>query len=246
MTMFQPRYVLIACGLLSLGSGLSAEEQKEAPGLSAQTSNDGSFSPMWHDEMVRLNESHRTSIRTRNHGPTIADSRALLTKIAETSGEHSTDFAAALSMHAMHLNAAGRPAEALPLLARALPLSSQLFGERHRATLSCLHRYGFVLRRLGHDEAAAPYLELATRLRTETLGEADGQTMLSRLNYAHALFNLKRFEEAAATYGDALRIAEQHYGRKHHAYVSSRRYYAASLRKLGRHEEAGALMSREK
>jgi CHAT domain-containing protein/tetratricopeptide (TPR) repeat protein len=142
----------------------------------------------------------------------------------------------ALDEQATHLERAGRFAEALPLLQRALQMREQTLGPGHPGTVGTLHRLSLLHRAQGQYAQAVP-LE-----QTRGTGHPDTAASLTNLAWLHGAQG--RLAEATALQLRALAISETSLGPDHPETASALNNLAEIYRVQGRYAEALPLSRR--
>jgi tetratricopeptide (TPR) repeat protein len=140
--------------------------------------------------------------------------------------------------------AAGRLAEAIPLLERTLAGCERVLGETHPNTLACRNNLAGAYRAAGRLDEAIPLYERTLADRERVLGETHPGTLTSRNNLAGAYQDAGRLDEAIPLYERTLADRERVLGETHPDTLTSRNNLAGAYQDAGRLDEAIPLYER--
>ncbi len=137
--------------------------------------------------------------------------------------------------------AAGRTAEAIPLLEEALRLQREKLGTDHPNTLSAMSNLANTYLAAGRTAEALQLDEKTLRLRREKLGADHPRTLISMNNLAQAYRAAGRTIEAIELHKETLRLRREKLGADHPDTLDSMRNLAATCCDAGDTEEAKRL-----
>ena len=140
--------------------------------------------------------------------------------------------------------AAGRPAEAIPLLEQTLADREQVLGETHPRTLTSRNNLALAYQAAGRLAEAIPLLEQTLADREQVLSETHPDTLTYRNNLAEAYRAAGRQAEAIPLLEQTLADREQVLGESHPDTLQSRGNLAAAYQDAGRLAEAEDLRNR--
>ncbi|MGY0058238.1 tetratricopeptide repeat protein [Streptomyces sp. LZ34] len=154
------------------------------------------------------------------------------------------DLAFVLGQSALHLQARGQAAQALPLAERALNITEAALGPNHPDTAIRLNNLATTLSDLGRHTDALPLAERALNITEAALGPNHPDTAIRLNNLATTLSDLGRHTDALPLKERALNITEAALGPNHPDTALSLGNLATTLSDLGRHTDALPLAER--
>jgi tetratricopeptide (TPR) repeat protein len=211
--------------------------QLDAAMLAAERAGD----PALWSQMADHLASHLRN-RARHH-----EARALFARVLSIEeslhGPTHPRVASALSNLAMELKELGKPAEAKPLLERALLLDRQ--GNTPDHTLAThLSNLALVLRDMGEPRAALPLLHEAVALDEKAARAGDPDALKRLSNLGLLLLALGQARAALPHFERALPLLEEAYGRDHPNVAVVLANLATALRSTGKSSLARPLLER--
>jgi len=166
--------------------------------------------------------------------------QALAKQESAATGSESENVAMILNVLAQAVD----PADAVPLLRRALALDRKLFGPVHPEVGATDQLLAGALLRSGHaTDAVSPGRE-ALSILTLKLGPDHPRTAAATHTLAEVLRATRSFAEAELLYRQALAVDEKIFGPQHPATLDEIRTLAAFLRERGKVAEAVVLERR--
>ncbi|USU07923.1 CHAT domain-containing protein [Sphingomonadaceae bacterium OTU29MARTA1] len=171
-------------------------------------------------------------------------STQILALMRESSGKTTSEYAAALSAHALILNALNQNAEAARVHGEALTVRTSISGERDPRTLSIMHNLAYTLNADGRSVEAEPLYQKVYALRRAVLGEDHADTLISLSNLATCLHELGRTAVAEPLQRELLRLRIATLGEKDPRTLRSYGSLAVMLRTLGKVGDAEATYRR--
>eukprot|EP00736_Rhodelphis_marinus_P006577 Rmarinus@m.12089 len=139
-------------------------------------------------------------------------------------GERSVEVAKMIHYNGVTYRAAGRYAEALPLLLEALALREDILGHEHVSVATSLYHIGFVHKELGNFPEAQRCFEECIRLRLLLLGDSHPKvaTVLSYLGIVHT--KLGEYDLAQQQLQKAVELRKEVFGESHTSVASGLGY----------------------
>jgi CHAT domain-containing protein len=120
----------------------------------------------------------------------------------------------------------------------AVDRATEVLGEHHPDTLTCLNNYALVLNTLGRPAEAEPLFKRILDIRNIIQGERHSHTLISLNNFALVLVTLGRAAEAEPLYERAIYLQTEELGERHPYTLTTLYNYAVALEFLGRLPEA--------
>ena len=151
--------------------------------------------------------------------------------------EHPDTLNARNSLAAAY-QAAGRPAEAIPLFEQTLVVRERLLGPEHPDTLTTQNNLAAAYQDAGRAGEARLMFELTLAAKERLLGAEHPSTLNSRGNLAAAYRDSGRAVEAIGLFEQTLKGRERVLGANHPDTMNSRVNLAAAYREAGRVAEA--------
>jgi tetratricopeptide (TPR) repeat protein len=170
------------------------------------------------------------------HAVTVGE--PLTADLERTLGPDHPDTMNARNSLAAAYQAAGRPAEAVPLFERTLVGRERLLGPEHPDTLTTQNNLAAAYQDAGRAGEARLLFELTLAARERLLGSDDPSTLNSRGNLAAAYREAGRTAEAIRLLEHTLAGRERVLGADHPDTVTTRNNLAAAYREADRIEEA--------
>jgi len=168
----------------------------------------------------------------------VAVGEPLTADLERTLGPDHPDTMNARNSLAAAYQAAGRPAEAVPLFERTLVGRERLLGPEHPDTLTTQNNLAAAYQDAGRAGEARLLFELTLAARERLLGPSHPSTLNSRGNLAAAYREAGRTAEAIRLLEQTLTGREQVLGADHPDTVNARNNLAAAYREAGRVAEA--------
>ncbi len=226
---YQPQHALLAQSLRDNTDALAAT----APGVL--------LTP--HGQQVLFHAG-----RSRSAGGLVAQAVTYWTTLTDTAEQtlgvdHPTSLAARGNL-AVAYRAAGRPAEALPLLERTVADCKRIIGPDHPETLSSRNLLALVYQDIGLVAEAVELFERTVADCERLLGPDHPGTVTSRSNLAYAYRNAGRLAEALPLFERTVADCERVFGLDDPNTLAARNNLAAGYLDAGRLAQAVALFER--
>lgn len=165
-------------------------------------------------EWDQINQQTAGYMQNRQFDQARASAQSGLALAERTRGKVHAEVAASLNNIAIIERASGHPAEALPLLERALGVCDKLPGNEV-LMLQTLNNLGLINMDLRNYPQAEQWFKRALSFREKKIG-SDSPDLIENLNNLAVLYkNSQRFSEAEPYYQRALQLAEKRLGADH-------------------------------
>lgn len=199
------------------------------------------------DEAIRLDytwwEPHNRSGLLALHTARWGDADNSFNE-AERFVKEETDRAVLLNNRARLLNDTNRPAEAEPLLRRALEIDEISFGPEHPDVAASLNNLALLLQATNRDSEAEPFMRRALQIDEQSLGPEHPSVATTLNNLALLLQATNRTAEAEPFLRRALQIHEKSFGPEHPNVATVLNNLALLLKGNSRFSEAEPFMRR--